>query len=124
MDFVSHVAFSDGDVQQVSMNNIAKKQYYRFYQSGYDTESGWVHLSVSYDPLGITVTYCGYIMLLLSIIAFLADPRSGFRRTIRQVMKKESVKAKALVLALLLLVPMKMLSSSNIPLPNRVGGKH
>ena len=37
MDFVSHVAFSDGDEQQVSMNNIAKKQYYRFYQSGYDT---------------------------------------------------------------------------------------
>ena len=117
MDFVSHVAFSDGDEQQVSMNNIAKKQYYRFYQSGYDTESGWVHLSVSYDPLGITVTYCGYILLLLSIIAFLADPRGGFRRTIRQVMKKESVKAKALVLALLLLAPMKMLSSSNIPLP-------
>ena len=117
MDFVSHVAFSDGDEQQVSMNNIAKKQYYRFYQSGYDTESGWVHLSVSYDPLGITVTYCGYIMLLLSIIAFLADPRGGFRRTIRQVMKKESVKAKVVVLALLLLVPMKMLSSSNIPLP-------
>ena len=117
MDFVSLVAFSDGDEQQVSMNNIAKKQYYRFYQSGYDTESGWVHLSVSYDPLGITVTYCGYVMLLLSIIAFLADPRGGFRRTIRQVMKKESVKAKAVVLALLLLVPMKMLSSSNIPLP-------
>lgn len=36
---------------------------------------------------------------------------------IRQVMKKESVKAKALVLALLLLIPIKMLSSSNIPLP-------
>lgn len=32
-------------------------------------------------------------------------------------MKKESAKAKVVVLALLLLVPMKMLSSSNIPLP-------
>ena len=115
MDFVSHVAFSDGDEQQVSMNNIAQKKHYRFYQSGYDIENNGVHLSVSYDPFGIAVTYFGYVMLLLGIIAFLADSGGAFRKTLRRVMRQNT--AKALVLALLLLVPMKMLSSSNIPLP-------
>lgn len=117
MDFVSKVRFSDGDEQRVSMNNIAQKQHYRFYQSGYDLENGGVHLSVSHDPVGIAVTYSGYALLLLSILAFLIDPRGGFRRTLRRVAGGRSAKAMAVAVTLLMVAPVKTMSSTDVKLP-------
>ena len=54
---------------QISMNNIASIDGYRFYQSSYDEDMQGTHLLVSHDPYGIAVTYTSYIMLFLSLIA-------------------------------------------------------
>lgn len=73
MDFVSHIVISDGsDAEEatISMNHILKRQHYRFYQTDYD-EKGNSILSVAHDPWGIGVTYIGYALLFMALIAML-----------------------------------------------------
>lgn len=75
MDFVSTIKINDNDknedLNKISMNNIFKYKGYRFYQSSYDNDNQGSILSVYYDPYGITLTYIGYFLLFLSMIAFL-----------------------------------------------------
>ncbi|MGM9737219.1 MAG: cytochrome c biogenesis protein CcsA [Candidatus Cryptobacteroides sp.] len=75
-DYVSNVSVKDGNGEvpaRISMNNILRIKGYRFYQSGLDRDGGGSSLSVSYDPAGTGTTYAGYVLLLLSIIAYLLD---------------------------------------------------
>jgi ABC-type transport system involved in cytochrome c biogenesis permease subunit len=81
MDFVSHISIAGGRVD-ISMNNIYRRGGYRFYQADYDAEGGST-LSVSHDPIGITVTYIGYAMLVLGLVAMFLSPRSRFRRLLK-----------------------------------------
>ena len=48
------------------MNHILRHDGRRYYQEDYD-EEGHTTLSVSHDPWGIAVTYCGYALLLLGL---------------------------------------------------------
>lgn len=85
-DFVSTVTVEDsyGKAEGVvSMNNIFNYRHYRFYQSGYDADGKGSVFTVSHDPCGITVTYIGYLWLLLSIIGFFFERNSAFRRLLR-----------------------------------------
>ena len=74
MDFVSHViidAGSEGEEKAaISMNHILKRQHYRFYQTDYDAK-GNSTLSVARDPWGIGITYTGYVLLFLALVAML-----------------------------------------------------
>lgn len=81
MDFVSHVSV-DGEAVDISMNNIYRRDGYRFYQEDYDVQ-GNSTLSVAHDPWGIGFTYTGYILMALGIIAMFVSPRSRFRRLLR-----------------------------------------
>lgn len=81
MDFVSHVV-AEGQRHTISMNNILRHRGYRFYQEDYD-EEGRSTLSVSHDPLGIAVTYCGYALLLLGLLCFMLDRNGRFRRLLK-----------------------------------------
>lgn len=86
MDFVSRLTLDDGHRTlrgEVAMNRILRFRGYRLYQSTYDSDGGGSTLAVSCDPWGIGITYAGYAMLLLAMIALFADPRSGFRRLLR-----------------------------------------
>lgn len=90
MDFVSHVAVTEqnnAEVHQydISMNNILKKSGFRFYQENYD-EQGHSFLSVSHDPVGIAVSYTGYLLLLVGIILLMVK-RGGQFRTLLKGMK-------------------------------------
>ena len=98
MDFVSHLQILDGGIATeatISMNNILKYKNYRFYQSDYDEEGNSV-LAVAHDPWGIGVTYTGYLLLLVSLVAMFIVPNGRFR----QLLKKTSAKA-AVILVLL-----------------------
>lgn len=94
-DYVSHVTFTDGDGHAVnadiSMNNIATHAGYRFYQSGYDRDGRGTVLSVSHDPWGIGVTYCGYALLLASALLFFLAPGSTFRALLKHPALKGAV---------------------------------
>ena len=84
MDYVSTITIHDGtDTEgKVSMNRILKHRGYRFYQSGYDADGKGSTLYVSHDPIGIAVTYSGYIILFLSMILFFFEKKSAFMKRI------------------------------------------
>ena len=76
-DYISHLQIQDGNTSTetiISMNNILKRDGYRFYQSDYD-EKGNSILDVAHDPWGITVTYVGYVLLFVGLIAMLIERR-------------------------------------------------
>ena len=83
MDYTSEIqltGWNDTLNGQVSMNHILTFHHYRFYQSRYDTDGGGTTLSVSYDPWGIGITYCGYALLLVSMLLFFFQKGSRFRQ--------------------------------------------
>ena len=80
-DYVSYLRLKDGDAQEdfvISMNHILKHKHYRFYQSDYD-EQGNSILDVARDPWGIGVTYVGYALLFVALVAILIERRKAFR---------------------------------------------
>lgn len=84
MDYVSTISIYDGSDTEgtVSMNRIFKHKGYRFYQSGYDADGKGSTLYISHDPIGITVTYTGYILLFISMILFFFEKKSAFKKRI------------------------------------------
>ena len=73
---------------RIYMNNILQYRGYRFYQSGYDQhdEKG-TFLSVNHDRFGTMVTYFGYFLMILTIVAALFTPKSRFGGLIRATRK-------------------------------------
>ena len=55
---------------KLRMNKPLKFCNYRFCQSDYDSDQQGVVLTYNYDPWGIGITYTGYGLLLLAMIAF------------------------------------------------------
>jgi len=91
MDYISVVTISNNeqtDTLTISMNRIGSYHSYRFYQSGYDPDMQGAHLTVSYDPWGITLTYVGYGLLFLSMLLLLVLPHEGFRPLLHQMHSK------------------------------------
>lgn len=81
MDFVSHISV-EGEKADISMNNIYKREGYRFYQADYD-EDGSSTLSVAHDPIGIAVTYAGYALLAIGLLLMFLSPKSHFRKLLK-----------------------------------------
>jgi ABC-type transport system involved in cytochrome c biogenesis permease subunit len=69
-DYISFLMVDD-EVCRVSMNKIFKRQGYRIYQMEYDTDEMGTTLQIAYDPIGIAITYSGYILLALSMLCIL-----------------------------------------------------
>ena len=77
----------------VSMNKVGNIDNHRLFQQSYDSDGAGVSLGVSYDPYGIAITYFGYLMLLIGIIATLLSRHTQMRSLYR----------KAITVALLLI---------------------
>ena len=80
-DYVSYLQLNDGKTSQdavISMNHILRHKHYRFYQSDYD-EQGNSILDVARDPWGIGMTYVGYALLFVALVAILIERRKAFR---------------------------------------------
>ena len=76
-DYISHLQVQDGGTTTetiISMNNILKRDGYRFYQSDYDDKGNSI-LDVAHDPWGIAVTYAGYVLLFVGLVAMLIERR-------------------------------------------------
>ena len=93
LDYQSHIGFkrqdsdsksSDGGQMLVSMNNIGYLDHYRFFQQSYNSDGKGVTLGVSYDPYGIGITYFGYLLLLVGIIATLLSRHTQMRSRYRK----------------------------------------
>ena len=92
LDYQSIIQYAEGDLQPeteivVSMNNIGHIDGYRLFQSNYDTDGQGVTLGISYDPYGVAITYLGYILLLVGIIATLMSRKTQMRTLYRKAMQ-------------------------------------
>ena len=70
---------------RVSMNHIGNIDGYRLFQQSYDSDGQGVALGLSYDPYGIAITYAGYLILLIGIIATLLSRKTQMRALYRKV---------------------------------------
>ena len=108
-DYVSYLQLHDGETQQnavISMNHILKPKHYRFYQSDYD-EHGNSILDVARDPWGITITYIGYALLFLALVAMLVEQR--------KTMKAVTISWVSVLVVLLVVLYIRMLIHPLLP---------
>ena len=105
-DFVSRIKISSPTKEDINatvrMNQIASHQGYRFYQMGVDIENEATVLQVTHDPWGIAITYSGYLLLAISLIAVLWWQRGHFRALLKQLSTQSSC---LMVIMLLAYVP-------------------
>lgn len=119
MDFISNISIVDGKtvaIGKVSMNNIFTYRGYRFYQSGYDKDAKGTLLSVAFDPWGIAITYFGYAMLLLSMVAFFLERGSRFKTLLSQISQRKSM-----LLVMTMLMTFGMVNAQKLPSTLPVG---
>ena len=102
MDYITTLA-ADGQTIRVSRNHIGDYQGYRFMQSGYDSDMQGTTLAVYHDPVGIGITYTGYAMLLVSLIAMMFSRRTRLRRLYHEALALPGTKV--LVALLLMTAP-------------------
>ncbi|ARN76775.1 cytochrome C biogenesis protein [Nonlabens spongiae] len=93
--FESKVTVIDEDGESdehIYMNHVLDKEGYRFFQAGFDPDEGGTHLSVNHDFWGKTITYAGYYLLYIGLLALLFDPNTRFgelRKLIERINKRK-----------------------------------
>lgn len=78
---------------EVSMNDIGSFNGYRFIQSGYDSDMQGTTLGVYHDPWGIGITYTGYALLFISLIATMVSKKTRMRHLYRKALSLQGAKA-------------------------------
>ena len=79
--FASEVTLIDGDEQtnhRIFMNNVLDYQGYRFFQSSYDQDELGTVLSVNHDFWGTWISYLGYLMMTVGMIATMFSNKTRF----------------------------------------------
>lgn len=92
MDYVTTLTANTQEIK-VSMNNIGSFDGYRFIQSGYDSDMQGTTLGVYHDPWGIGITYTGYAMLFISLIATMVSKKTRMRHLYRKALSLQGAKA-------------------------------
>lgn len=80
-NYISQVT-AGGDEQTISMNNPLRKDGWRIYQMSFDSDERGAWYSASYDSTGTTISYIGYLMIVLGMILALCARGSHLRRMI------------------------------------------
>ena len=114
-DYISHLKVTDGNnitETVISMNNILKHKHYRFYQSDFD-EQGNSILDVARDPWGIAVTYTGYALLFISLVALVARPSlRGMKQSTNRIV---TISWLSVLAVLLVVLHIRMLTRQLVP---------
>ena len=79
--FASEVTLIDGEEKtnhRVFMNNVLDYQGYRFFQSSYDQDELGTVLSVNHDFWGTWISYLGYFMMIIGMIATMFSKKTRF----------------------------------------------
>ncbi len=102
--FESKVTVQDGDKPfdaHIYMNHVLDHKGYRFFQASFDEDEKGTVLSVNYDYWGTWITYIGYFLLYLGLMAILFDKNSRFGSLKRKI-DAVNMKKAALFLVFLL----------------------
>jgi cytochrome c-type biogenesis protein CcsB len=103
--FMSQVEVVDGSNSypyDIYMNHVLDHKGYRFFQSSFDPDEGGTILSVNNDWWGTWITYIGYFLLYLGMMAILVDRGSRFGDLRKKLDKIKQKKAKLASLFILL----------------------
>lgn len=92
MDYVTMLTANTQEIK-VSMNNIGSFNGYRLIQSGYDSDMQGTTLGVYHDPWGIGITYTGYALLFISLIATMVSKKTRLRHLYRKALSLQGAKA-------------------------------
>ncbi len=97
----------DGEVRaaRVFMNNVLDLKGYRFFQASYDQDEMGTVLSVNRDVAGRTITYTGYLLLLIGFITMFVMPNSRFRKLLIQLKDTREQAGRMAMISILLLLP-------------------
>ena len=104
--FESQVTIIDGDEEfdaRIYMNNILDYKGFRFFQASFFPDESGTILSVNHDFWGTTITYIGYGLLYLAMLAILFTKNSRFGDLGQKLKKLRKKKAALSVLLLSLL---------------------
>eukprot|EP01022_Parablepharisma_sp_SALTPOND_P020351 TRINITY_DN36890_c0_g1_i1.p1 TRINITY_DN36890_c0_g1~~TRINITY_DN36890_c0_g1_i1.p1 ORF type:complete len:1153 (-),score=60.37 TRINITY_DN36890_c0_g1_i1:1028-4486(-) len=88
----------------IYMNHILEHKGYRFYQASYDMDEKGTILSVNHDYWGTLVTYIGYFLLSIGMIAAIFLPKGRILNLSRRIKNLKALSI-ALLATLALLVP-------------------
>lgn len=105
--FMSKVTVNDPDNTSfdydIFMNHILDHKGYRFFQASFDPDEKGTILSVNHDFWGTWITYIGYILLYISLMAIWFVPNSRFSTLKNMLDKVKNKKAKLTTVALLMM---------------------
>lgn len=88
---------------RIYMNNILDYRGYRFFQSGFDPDEKGTNLSVNHDFYGTWISYIGYFLLYLGLLAILLDKNTRFNDLKKKLDKVKAKKAKLVAISILFL---------------------
>ena len=92
----------EGDFDyHIYMNHILDHRGYRFFQASFDPDEKGTILSVNHDFWGTWITYVGYFLLYISLLAILFDKNTRFADLKRMLEKVKKLKHKAVTVLLL-----------------------
>ncbi|MFC4740489.1 cytochrome c biogenesis protein CcsA [Flavobacterium ponti] len=86
----------------VFMNNILDYDGYRFFQAGFDPDEKGTILSVNHDFWGTWITYIGYFLLYIGLMAILFDKNTRFADLKRKLEKVKAKRSKLVMIGFLL----------------------
>jgi ABC-type transport system involved in cytochrome c biogenesis permease subunit len=116
-DYVSYLRLNDGETTKdvvISMNHILKHKHYRFYQSDYDDKGNSI-LDVARDPWGIAITYTGYALLFVSLMALVARPSLRGETTKQSTNRIVTISWLSVLIVLLVVLYIRMLTHPLLP---------
>ncbi|MTG99302.1 MULTISPECIES: cytochrome c biogenesis protein CcsA [Myroides] len=102
--FESQVTVIDGQESfdaRIYMNNILDYKGYRFFQAEFDRDEKGTILSVNHDFWGTWITYIGYFLLYVGLLAILFDKNTRFydlRKKLDKIREKKATMMTILVL--------------------------
>jgi cytochrome c-type biogenesis protein CcsB len=86
----------------IFMNNVLDYRGFRLFQAGFDPDEKGTQLSVSHDFWGTWITYIGYFLLYLGMMAILFNKNTRFASLKEKLEKVKIKKSKLLSIVLIL----------------------
>ncbi len=103
--FKSKVTVNDSESDffdyEIFMNHVLDHKGYRFFQASFDPDEKGTVLSVNHDWWGTWITYIGYFLLYLGLMAILFDRNTRFG-SLKKMLNKVKKKKTALTIVLTL----------------------
>lgn len=105
-NYISAITLTDGQGStrhQVMMNHTVQSHGITIMQSAYDSDGLGSVLAFSSDPVGTPLTYTGYGLLFMGVIAMLLHRGGTFRRLLRSPLLRQASLGVALLAAMALM---------------------